>query len=289
MRRYALQLAYDGRRYAGWQRQPNAPTIAGVVEQALSRLLQTPIKLVGAGRTDAGVHARSQIAHLDFPEPLPLPFLKRLNALLPEDIRALALYESDPTFHARHSALRRTYRYFILPYPDPFQRAYSWYLPWPLCFDKLQEIASHLVGLHNFTGFAKKIDPSKSGLCEVFFASWKREESGIYVFTITANRFLHAMVRALVGAQVRLATGKLTWEKFYAALHRQQRSWGMYLAPPQGLFLWEISYAPGLLSLIESYEPLLASTSGSPSAPNSAPEPPPDPTGAPSGSAHRGA
>ncbi len=285
MKRYALKLAYDGTKYAGWQVQPNASTIAGTLEGHLARLLGEPVRIVGAGRTDAGVHAWGQVAHWETAKPLPTPFLSRLNALLPGDIRALALYEAAPGFHARHSALSRTYRYWVRTYPNPFLRAYSLEVQPPLDLAMLQQAAALLVGEHDFAAFGKELNRYPHTRCKVIRAQWSHTE-GMYQFVVEANRFLRAMVRALVGAQVRLAQGRLSWQRFQAALIQQDRSWGLHLAPPQGLFFWEVAYPPDSLYLLERYDlPPTAFSIGP--APAPAPEPAPDSTGAPAGSAQQ--
>lgn len=272
MKRYVLVLAYDGTKYAGWQRQPHAITVAGTVEKAIERLTGLSAKLSGAGRTDAGVHARQQFAQFDSSVPLPAPFLFRLNAVLPGDIRALTLYEAKADFHVRHSAIRRTYRYFIRWTPNPFERAYSLFLPKPPDLSILHEAAAALVGTRDFSAFTKDLRDQPHPICEVYEARWVVSTGEAY-FEITANRFLRAMVRALVGAQLRLSQGKLKWEVFEAALHQADRRWGVYVAPPQGLFLWNVVYPPQSLYLLESYdlfqiEPSAASDAATESAPD---------------------
>lgn len=253
MKKYVLKLAYDGTKYAGWQRQPHALGVAQVVEEALATLTKVPIKLIGAGRTDAGVHARAQMAHWEMPHLLELPFLRHLNALLPSDIQALSVYEAAESFHARHSAISRTYRYFIRWVPNPFRRAYSFPLSAPPALSLLNQAASLLVGTYDFSAFTKGLEDQPNRECRVYSARWEMEEEGFAFFEITANRFLRAMVRALVGAQLRLAQGKLSWDAFKAALYEKDRRWGMYLAAPQGLFLWAVEYPPQSLYLLESY------------------------------------
>ncbi|MCX8112277.1 MAG: tRNA pseudouridine(38-40) synthase TruA [Bacteroidia bacterium] len=253
MRKYVLKIAYDGTKYAGWQRQSNALAVAQVVEEAIEVLTRSPVKLIGAGRTDAGVHARAQIAHWETQTIVPTPFLKRLNGTLPGDIQAISLYEGSPSFHARHSAIQRTYRYFIRWVPDPFRRAYSLPLSYPPHLDVLNEAARMLIGTHDFTAFTKELRDQPNRLCSIFEAYWRMEMEGYAFFEITANRFLRAMVRALVAAQLRLMQGRLSWEAFRAALFEQDRRWGVQLAPPQGLFLWSVAYPPKSLFLLESY------------------------------------
>ncbi|MCS7296856.1 MAG: tRNA pseudouridine(38-40) synthase TruA [Bacteroidia bacterium] len=276
MQRYALMVSYDGTRYSGWQRQPAIPSVAGTIEGVLERLLGRAVRLTGAGRTDAGVHAYQQVAHWEIDRPLPHPFLPRLNALLPSDIRALALYQTAPEFHARHSAQKRTYRYYIHWVPNPFKRSYSFFLPQPLPLSLLRGAASLLVGTHEFSAFTRDLKSQTRLDCHIFHTTWEQAEEGSAFFEIQANRFLRGMVRALVGAQIRLAQGKLKWETFLSALTQGDRRWGMYLAPPQGLFLWRVEYPPNLLYLLEGYDSFWTAT-GTASA--YSPEPTPNPTG----------
>ncbi len=284
MKRYVLLLAYDGTKYAGWQRQPHAITVAGSIEKAVERLTGLAVKLAGAGRTDAGVHARRQFAQFDAEAALPTPFLPRLNAVLPGDIRALALYEAAPSFHVRHAALRRVYRYFIRWVPDPFERAYSLFLTRVPDFDKLHLAAQMLIGERNFSAFTKDLRDQPNLTCEIYEARWVVGEGEAY-FEVVANRFLRAMVRALVGAQLRLAQGKLSWQAFEAALQQGDRRWGMYLAPPQGLFLWDVVYPLHSLYLLESYAFFQAKSS---TASDPAPEPKTNPARSSAGGAHGG-
>ncbi|MEN3040269.1 MAG: tRNA pseudouridine(38-40) synthase TruA [Bacteroidia bacterium] len=286
MYRYVVHIAYEGTKYAGWQRQPNAPTVAAAVEGAITKITGSPVKLMGAGRTDAGVHARQQIAHWDTEKPIKLPFLHRLNSVLPSDIRAITLYQADNTFHARHSALRRTYRYFIRWVPDPFRRAYSLFLPAPPNLQVLNQAAALLVGEHNFIGFTKEPTNQSNLICQVYEATWIHLQNGEAFFEITANRFLRAMVRALVGAQLKLSAEKLSWEAFKAALYEGNQRWGMQLAQPQGLFLWSVEYPPHCLYLLESYA--LFSVESSP-APGTASEPASDSARSSAGSSGGGA
>lgn len=282
MKRYVLSLGYEGTRYAGWQRQPRVPTVAGTVEGVLGQLLRQPVKLVGAGRTDAGVHARVQWAHFDSADPLPEGFLYRLNRLLPGDIQAWALYEAAPSFHVRHSALRRTYRYYVRLAPNPFWRAWSWEVAPLPDLGALQSAAALLIGKHNFQAFAKEPQRYPDTTCLVSRAEWHELQPTLWYFEVEANRFLHSMVRALVGAQIRLAQGKLSPEAFHAALYAGSRHWGMHLAPPQGLFLWAVHYCSDSLYLLDSYG-LLSPSDRTGTAPGLTPEPPPDSISPPAG------
>ncbi|MDR3126991.1 MAG: tRNA pseudouridine(38-40) synthase TruA [Tannerellaceae bacterium] len=250
--RFFLYLAFDGSRYAGWQSQPNAPSIQQHVEQALSLLARQQVPLTAAGRTDAGVHARYMVAHFDAPPPL-LASLSlpprasntcdcgRLNRLLPPDIAAFALHPVPPSAHARFDALSRTYQYHLSPHKDPFSRAYSLLYPTSrLDRQAMNQAASLLLDYHDFTSFARLHASARTNLCSVSHAHWDET----FTFTITANRFLRNMVRAIVGTLLDVGRGKLSHDDFARILHASSRSAASSSAPPHGLFLHHISYPP---------------------------------------------
>jgi len=290
--RYLVKVAYDGGGYAGWQRQMGVPTVAEEIEKALSRLLAHPVEIVGAGRTDKGVHAMGQYAHWDSQKPLPGPFLPRLNALLPRDIQVLSLFRVPETFHARHSAISRRYRYFLGQNLPLFWRRYAYEVPVRPLLGRLREAAQLWVGEKDFRAFCKGAKTYAHTQCIVHQAQWSVWSYGggtiLMVFDIEANRFLHGMVRFLVGASLRYAMGRLPYEKLLAAIEAGDRSWGLWEAPAEGLFLYEVRYSQEVVYLLESYGPSSAgpfpapdAAAGSESAANSG--------GPPSGAAHSGA
>ncbi len=259
MQRYVLKLAYEGGAFWGWQRQAALPSVAQTVEAALSRICQQPIQLTGAGRTDRGVHATAQYAHWDGPASLPPRFLSRLQALLPEAIQPLALYRVEAAFHVRHDALWREYRYFLASQSPLFWRRYVWEVRELPPIERLQAAAALWRGVHDFRAFCKEAAKYPHTQCEVSSCNWSTwsspEDAPVLAFRIRANRFLHGMVRFLVGASVAYAMGRLSLERLQWALERGDPSWGMRSAPPQGLYLWEVGYAPEALYLLERYGP----------------------------------
>jgi tRNA pseudouridine38-40 synthase len=207
-----LVLHYDGAQFAGWQRQPNTRTVQGVIEETLSRLCNTPTRAVGAGRTDAGVHARGQAVGATVPAAWAADKLRRaLNALLPDDVWVVASHEMDPEFHARYSALARRYSYRVGTddaAQSPFRARWEWAVRQPLDRDALQQSADALVGDHCFRAYAVRgtAPASDDHHCVVRTARWGERPGGL-TFEIEANRFLHHMVRFVVGTMVAAASG----------------------------------------------------------------------------------
>ncbi|MGQ9863333.1 MAG: tRNA pseudouridine(38-40) synthase TruA [Bacteroidia bacterium] len=243
--RRVLFIAYEGSAFSGWQKQPHVLTVQGILEKTLSKILQEPITLYGAGRTDAGVHARMQVAHLDSNRWLD-KILYRLNALLPKTITVYEETTVEPTFHARHSALFRHYRYHILCQRNPFLRPYGWEVHHPLDQELLERAAQTLLGKQNFVSFCKNPAQYETTVCEILIARWQPRAFG-WQFDIRANRFLQGMVRSLVGAMVRLAQNRMSWSTWHKYLQGQETN--STYAPPQGLFLEEVGYPNGLLTM----------------------------------------
>jgi tRNA pseudouridine38-40 synthase len=242
-----LVLQYDGSEFAGWQRQPSQRTVQGTLEEALGRLADGPVAALGAGRTDAGVHARGQAAGVVVPDKWTAPELRRaLNAILPHDIWVAATHEMNPAFHARFSALSRRYSYRIGTSDDarsPFRRRWEHAVLQPLDTQVLSAAARMLLGPHCFVAFAVRgtAPPDDNHSCTVAFAEW-REAPGGLVFEIEANRFLHHMVRFLVGTMLDAAIGRrpLTdMEQLLAAGSNDEVS---PPAPAHALFLERVAY-----------------------------------------------
>jgi len=246
MPRFKTVVEYDGTNYHGWQFQPNAATIQGEIEKALEKIFHIRIPVYGAGRTDAGVHACGQVAHIIAPWNHPTENLKRaLNTILPEDICVKDVSEVDEDFHARHSAISKTYRYEILNqrFRSPLKRLYSWQVSYALDLTKLQ-VASHLlVGAHDFATFGAPTSGTLSTVREIFEATWgEQEECSTLTFTIRGSGFLRFMVRSLVGTLVKVGVGKITVRDFGAILESRDRSKSGPTAPPQGLSLISVEY-----------------------------------------------
>ncbi|HKY60338.1 MAG TPA: tRNA pseudouridine(38-40) synthase TruA [Gemmatimonadota bacterium] len=242
-------LQYDGTRYRGWQRQPDAPTVQEMCERALGRVLGQAVAVVAAGRTDSGVHARGQVVHLDPPCRMPLDELRRAwNAHLPADIWVQALEPAPGDFHARHSAVRRTYRYYVAEGPgsgSPFVRRYAWAQRQPLDWTGVEAVSRGFLGPHDFRRFAKgdgESPPSpRRGVCTILALRWDPTAEG-RVLEITADRFLRHMVRAIVAALVAVGRGRIAPEAIGAALEPGGRRVTTGAAPPNGLFLWKVDY-----------------------------------------------
>jgi len=243
--RYFVKLAYDGTNYKGWQTQPNGITIQEVLENAFSTILRQPIALTGAGRTDTGVHARNYYAHFQFdklfkPEELDKLTFK-LNSFLPNDITILSIFKVADDIHARFSAISRTYKYYITQNRNPFLRNYSWNRHGVLNIDLMNFAANELMKINDFTSFSKLHSQTKTNLCNVTFALWDKTPDGL-VFTITSDRFLRNMVRAVVGTLVDVGKNKISHDDFLNIINSKNRCDAGESAPACGLFLDEISY-----------------------------------------------
>lgn len=247
LRRYFVWMAYHGAAYHGWQAQNNAGTVQQKLQEALDTLLGSATGLTGQGRTDAGVHARTMVAHFDTPDPVSENLVARLNQLLPRDIRIRHIRQVTTEAHARYSAQYRLYRYYIHTNPDPFMWDRSWYvrnLPFP---ERLPIAAGRLCSQTDFGCFAKTHGGNHTNICRVEQAEWRCDNHRL-VFTIKANRFLRQMVRAIVGSMVAVAQGKKSIEWWDSLLiDSPERKCGV-AAPPQGLFLEEIGYPPVLFT-----------------------------------------
>ena len=203
MCRYFIYLSYDGTNYHGWQIQPNGISVQEVLMKALSTFLRKPVEVVGAGRTDAGVHARLMVAHFDFDTELDCAtVVDKLNRLLPPDVAVHRVRRVKSDAHARFDATYRTYKYYITTCKDPFSRAFSWRIFQTLDFEKMNEAAQTLFDYIDFTSFSKLHTDVKTNNCKMMYARWEQIGEHNWVFTIQADRFLRNMVRAVVGTLV---------------------------------------------------------------------------------------
>jgi tRNA pseudouridine38-40 synthase len=243
MPRYALRVAYDGSHYHGWQRQENARTVQAELEQVLSTILRENISLQAAGRTDAGVHALGQVTHFDS-ENDKLNYERVIlgtRALLPRDMVIHSIARVSDQFHARFDAHWRQYRYHIVARPDPFRRDVSWVVhPWPR-EDILKECAALLSGRMDFRAFCKADSALDENFCTIYRADWDFSTRGEAMFTIKANRFLHHMVRGIVGTMIK-ASKQGNSAYFKQVLEMQERSEAVFTAPARGLFLEAVGY-----------------------------------------------
>ncbi len=241
--RYFLELSYDGTAYNGWQIQPHSPSVQEALQQGLSTILRTPTEVVGAGRTDTGVHASFYVAHFDTVQPIlsPVDFCYHLNAVLPPDIAVSALRRVRDDAHARFDARLREYRYYVSPRKNPFTRDRAYTLSWPLDGEAMNEAASDLLTYEDFTSFAKLHSNNRTNICHVVRARWEQQD-GLWVFTIAADRFLRNMVRAIVGTLLDVGRGKLSREAFRRVIEGGDRGLAGTSVPPQGLFLSRVEY-----------------------------------------------
>jgi tRNA pseudouridine38-40 synthase len=246
-----LVLHYDGARFSGWQRQPGERTVQGVLEAAVSKLCGEPVTVVGAGRTDAGVHARGQAAGARVPAKWGAFALRRsMNAILPDDVWIAAAFEMRDEFHPRYSAISRSYSYYVGTddlASSPFRRTHE--LAWrkSLGFDRLEAAALAIQGEHCFRAFAVRgTAPDRDEhRCAVAHAGWRKREGGL-VFDITADRFLHHMVRFLVGTMLEIGEGKREPAVIGELLQQEDNSQVSPPAPPHALFLERVEYPKDL-------------------------------------------
>jgi len=245
--RYFLICSFFGKHYHGWQRQPSDLSVQEVLEDCLGKLLGSTVEIVGAGRTDAGVHARVMYAHFDWSGNLPVELVHRLNAFLPGDIAVQQVFPVQPEAHARFDALSRTYQYFVVQQKDPFSKDTAFYQNHPLDFVLMNQAAALLTEFEDFKAFSKSRTDVKTYLCSISHARWK-EEGACWVFTITADRFLRNMVRAIVGTLLEVGKGNLLPEDVKTIIKSRDRSRAGVSVPAKGLYLTGISY-PELIHL----------------------------------------
>jgi tRNA pseudouridine38-40 synthase len=244
-RHFKLTIAYDGTQSGGWQRQPNAVTVQELIEKALTKIAGKRVAVHGSGRTDAGVHARGQVASCSLTTRHSTRILHRaLNANLPEDIRILRVQEVNAKFHARFSARGKEYRYQIDygTVADPFRRRYAWHHPRPLQVGAMRRAARLLKGRHNFSALSanpmRLIDNPVRTISKLTVS----KHGDLLTISVCANGFLYKMVRSIVGALVKVGEGKLTEEQLGRLLRDRKRTALVETAPARGLFLWRVSY-----------------------------------------------
>jgi tRNA pseudouridine38-40 synthase len=249
--RYFIHLAYNGAKYSGWQRQPKCRSVQETLETAFSTILSVPVEIVGCGRTDAGVHARTYFAHFDFDGIFPEAFLRRMNKFLPADI---VLYDMIPVAaeaHARFDAYHRAYEYHICLRKDPFRQHTTWFYPFGdrLSLEQMEAAASLLLNYSHFYTFCKSGSDAKTMACQLYNSHWVKDGDQL-VFHIAANRFLRGMVRLIVGMCLSVGSGQISLREVREALDKQQWLSKSVSVPPDGLFLTEVRYPTDLFSAI---------------------------------------
>ena len=245
--RYFIKLAYKGTNYHGWQCQPDADSVQETLNKALTMLLKTPIDIVGAGRTDTGVHAQQMYAHFDFENDIDAPqMVHKLNSFLPKDIVIYEILKVSDDAHARFDAIKRTYEYHIHTMKDAFENEGSYQFGQPLNLNLMNQACEILFQHTDFECFSKTNTDVRTFNCVIFEAHWKQIGTKI-VFTIIADRFLRNMVRAIVGTMINIGTEKINLADFEKILESKDRSKAGFSVPAHGLYLTKIEYKENIV------------------------------------------
>jgi tRNA pseudouridine38-40 synthase len=240
--RFFITFSYKGTNYHGWQKQPNAVSVQQILENTLSTILNNTIEVIGAGRTDAGVHAKQMYAHFDYENQIHIDnTIHKINSLLPKDIVVFDIISVHAAAHARFDAKRRTYQYHINPYKNPFIINQSWYFHQKLNVGLMNQAAAVLLNHTNFQSFSKVNTDVNTFDCKIYEAFWTTENDQL-IFTITADRFLRNMVRAIVGTLVLIGLEKISLKDFEQIIINKNRSEAGFSVPACGLFLTKIEY-----------------------------------------------
>lgn len=245
MIRYFIKLSYKGTQFHGWQIQPNAITVQQELNKALKIILKDDINIVGAGRTDTGVHAKTFYAHFDLDNEINQKLLNKLdfklNAIIHDDIAIDKVYKVTNDLHTRFSAIKRVYKYFIIQSKNPFEKDTAWFLTGKTDIDLMNKAAKELFNYTDFTSFSKLHTQTKTNNCKIYHAEWTYEDDKL-VFTISADRFLRNMVRAIVGTLIEVGQNKLSINDFKKIIEMKNRSKAGASVPAHGLFLWDVVY-----------------------------------------------
>ena len=242
MSRYKLIIQYDGAAYSGWQTQKYPRTVQGELEKVLTKIFNQKIKVYGSGRTDTGVHAWAQVAHIDLNTSLKDYEIKNaMNSNLPIDCRIMDVKPVDSDFHSRFHARKRIYRYQCISTELLLYRNQCWILSELLDLDLLNELSSKILGTHDFLSFCKFNPEISSTVCEVYISEWICDGNMI-VYKSAANRYLHHMIRYLVGSMIAVNAGRLSQNDFYFLIKKPRKSVKIFKAPPQGLILEQVIY-----------------------------------------------
>lgn len=240
--RFFIEFSYKGTRFHGWQSQPNAISVQQVLTEALQLMLKESLEIVGAGRTDAGVHARQMYAHFDTNYTFDSTILvKKLNSYLPKDIAIHQITLVSDEAHARFDATSRTYEYYVHQRKNPFLKDLSWHCPHPLNSNLMNEAAKILLEYTDFECFSKTHTDVYTYNCNVTEAFWEKKNDQL-IFTITANRFLRNMVRAVVGTLIQIGMEKKPVEAMHDIIQSKDRGKAGFSVPADGLFLTKVKY-----------------------------------------------
>ncbi len=239
--RYFIRLSYLGTNFHGWQIQPNATSVQEELNRTLSTILNEEISVVGAGRTDTGVHAKEMWAHFNAQNSLPENLLHRANSFIGKDIAIYDLVKVGDEAHARFDATERSYEYHFTTLKNPFLQDLAWYFPWPVDIDRMQKAAEILSQFEDFTSFSKTNTQTFTNLCDIKEARFEIKDD-VFVFHITANRFLRNMVRAIVGTLVEIGQGKREVDEIRKIIEAKDRRLAGESAPAHGLYLTRVTY-----------------------------------------------
>lgn len=240
--RYFIKFSYNGTHYHGWQSQPNAHSVQETLTKAINTILNSNVILIGAGRTDTGVHAKEMFAHFDFESTIEIPqIVHKLNSFLPSDIVVFDLLEVHNDAHARFDAKKRTYQYHINTFKNAFLENLSWYYNKNLNVELMNEATQILFKHNDFESFSKTNTDVNTYRCIIYEANWKQENDQL-VFTIAADRFLRNMVRAIVGTLIYVGLHKITLAEFNEIIISKNRSNAGFSVPACGLYLTNIEY-----------------------------------------------
>ena len=240
--RYFIELSYFGKAYHGWQNQPDSITVQEVLEKNLSKVLGSKIDIVGAGRTDAGVHAKQMFAHFDTTKDIDADLLKyKLNSMLPKDVAISEIFQVQEDAHARFDAVSRSYEYHIVQEKDPFEKDLAWFLKHDLDIGKMNNAAQALYDYSNFKSFSKSRTDVKTYNCRIDHAIWEVKNNKL-VFHITADRFLRNMVRAVVGTLLEIGQNKYPVSHIHEVIKSEDRGMAGTSVPAKGLYLTRIMY-----------------------------------------------
>ena len=253
MPRYFLKMAFRGTAYHGWQQQENAHTVQAEMNEKIGLLCRQKVNVTGCGRTDAGVHAREFFLHFDLENPLPFSseqFVLKLNRFLPSDIVVYGVWETSPEAHARFDAVSRTYRYYIALQKDPFHEGLVMPFYGRLNVKAMQEAAGYLLKYSDFTSFSKLHTQTATNICHISQAGWE-QKGPLLIFTITADRFLRNMVRAIVGTLLETGRGRMEPAGIKQIIEAHNRSSAGFSVPAEGLFLEKIRYPDNLETLFK--------------------------------------
>jgi len=248
MSRFFIEIKYDGTNYHGWQIQDNASSVQEEINKAFSTILQETIEVVGAGRTDAGVHAHQLFAHFDIKKEFNIEkTLFKVNKFLADDISCTAIIKVGDEAHARFSATARTYEYWISPAKNPFLQNKAYYLPYSLNLTLMNNAAMELLKYTDFSCFSRSKTDTFTNDCDVTFAQWE-QKNDCFVFTITANRFLRNMVRAIVGTMLDIGQQKIEITDLQEIIKSKNRGNAGTSAPAHALYLTEVKYPIGIIN-----------------------------------------